>query len=182
MEVVDADLPEVKRIRPEVFGDARGFFLESWNERTFAAAGLDLRFVQDNHSRSAQGTLRGLHYQIEQTQGKLIRVAHGSVFDVVVDLRRSSPRFGRWMGLTLSDERLEMLWVPQGFAHGFIVLSESADVLYRCTDFYAPAHERTIRWDDATLGIDWPLPFAGAPILSARDREGTPFRDAECFP
>jgi len=182
MEVVATAIPDVKILRPRVFGDARGFFVESWNRRAFAAAGLDLDFVQDNHSRSARGILRGLHYQLRQTQGKLVRVATGSVFDVAVDLRRSSPHFGRWVGVELSEQNQQMLWVPPGFAHGFLVLSETADFQYKCTDYYAPEHERSIRWDDPDLGIDWPLPGGMEPLLSGKDRAGTSFASADCFP
>jgi dTDP-4-dehydrorhamnose 3,5-epimerase len=182
MEFVPTDIPEVVLIRPKVFGDPRGFFFESWEERKFAAAGLDLKFVQDNHSRSARNILRGLHYQIQQTQGKLVRVATGTVYDVAVDIRRSSPTFGRWVGVTLSEENHHMLWVPPGFAHGFVVLSESADFIYRCTDFYAPAYERAIRWNDPDLKIAWPLPEGEEPVLSAKDAVAPRFRDAEYFP
>jgi dTDP-4-dehydrorhamnose 3,5-epimerase len=182
MEFVPTDIPEVVLIRPKVFGDPRGFFFESWEERKFAAAGLDLKFVQDNHSRSARNILRGLHYQIQQTQGKLVRVATGTVYDVAVDIRRSSPTFGRWVGVTLSEENHHMLWVPPGFAHGFVVLSESADFIYRCTDFYAPAYERAIRWNDPDLKIAWPLPEGEEPVLSAKDALAPRFRDAEYFP
>ena len=165
MEFEPTAIPDVVLIRPKVFGDARGFFMESWEERKFASAGLDAKFVQDNHSRSARNILRGLHYQIQQPQGKLVRVITGAVFDVAVDIRRSSPTFGRWVGVTLSAENHHMLWVPPGFAHGFLVLSESADFLYRCTDFWAPNHERAIQWNDRDLGIDWPLPQGVEPIL-----------------
>jgi len=182
MDVEKTSIPEVLILRPKVFGDARGFFVETWNRRTFAAAGLDVTFVQDNHSRSARGTLRGLHYQVKQTQGKLVRAAVGRVFDVAVDLRRSSPTFGRWVGVTLSDTGHEMLWVPPGFAHGFLVLSETADFQYKCTDYYAPEHERSIRWDDPELRIDWPLPDGTEPLLSLKDREARKFRDAEYLP
>lgn len=182
MEFEPTAIPDVVLIRPKVYGDARGFFLETWQERTFAAAGIDARFVQDNHSRSARHILRGLHYQIEHTQGKLVRVVTGAVFDVAVDIRRSSPTFGRWVGAVLSDENHQMLWIPPGFAHGFLVLSESADFLYRCTDFYSPQHERAIAWNDPELGIEWPLPEGTAPVLSAKDRAAAPFRDAEHFP
>jgi dTDP-4-dehydrorhamnose 3,5-epimerase len=181
MDIVSTAIPDVKILRPKVFGDARGFFLETWNERAFSELGLSAKFVQDNHSRSAKVTLRGLHYQVQHTQGKLVRVASGKVFDVAVDLRRSSPDFGKWVGAVLSDESHEMLWVPPGFAHGFLVLSETADFIYRCTDFYAPAYERTIRWDDPELGIQWPLPAGMAPLLSAKDSEAGAFRDAETF-
>jgi dTDP-4-dehydrorhamnose 3,5-epimerase len=182
MEVVSTAIADVKLIRPKVFRDARGFFLETWNRRSFSAAGLELEFVQDNQSRSAKGTLRGLHYQIRHPQGKLVLVTRGVVFDVAVDIRRSSPSFGQWVGATLSDENHEMLWVPPGFAHGFCVVSESADFQYKCTDFYAPEHERTIAWNDSDLAVDWPVPRDMEPLLSPKDEKGIPFRDAECFP
>lgn len=182
MQFEPTEIPDVVLIRPQVFGDERGFFLESWEERKFATAGLTARFVQDNHSRSARHTLRGLHYQIQSPQGKLVRVVTGTVFDVAVDIRRSSPTFSRWVGVILSEENHAMLWVPPGFAHGFLVLSESADTLYRCTDFYAPAYERAIRWDDAALGVKWPLPTDVEPVLSAKDAVAGRLRDAECFP
>ena len=182
MEFEPTEIPEVVLIRPKVFGDPRGYFFESWEERKFAAAGLDVKFVQDNHSRSARNILRGLHYQIQQTQGKLVRVVTGAVFDVAVDIRRSSPTFGRWVGVTLTDENHHMLWVPPGFAHGFLVLSESADFLYRCTDFYAPPQERAIQWNDPDLNVAWPLPAGVEPILSAKDAVAKRFRDAEYFP
>jgi dTDP-4-dehydrorhamnose 3,5-epimerase len=182
VRVVETEIPDVKILGPEVFGDARGFFLETWNRREFARAGLSAEFVQDNHSRSQRGTLRGLHYQVRQAQGKLVRVSAGEVFDVCVDLRRSSPSFGRWVGVALSADDHDMLWIPPGFAHGFLVLSESADVQYKCTDFRAAEHERAIRWDDPQLAIDWPFPDNVAPLLSARDRTAARFRDAECFP
>jgi dTDP-4-dehydrorhamnose 3,5-epimerase len=182
MEFEPTQIPDVVLVRPKVFGDPRGFFLESWEERKFANAGLGVRFVQDNHSRSARHILRGLHYQIQQTQGKLVRVVTGTVFDVAVDIRRSSPTFGRWVGVILSEENHHMLWVPPGFAHGFVVLSESADFLYRVTDFWSPAHERSIRWDDPDLNIPWPLPEGVEPVLAQKDAAGVLFRDAECFP
>src|SRR5579862_4191438 len=182
MQFEPTAIPDVVLIRPRVFGDPRGFFFESWEERKFAAAGLDMKFVQDNHSRSARNILRGLHYQIQQAQGKLVRVVTGAVFDVAVDIRRSSPTFGRWVGRTLSDENHHMLWVPPGFAHGFLVLSESADFLYRCTDFYSPTHERAIAWNDPELGVHWPLPPDVAPVLSPKDAAAVPFRQAEYFP
>jgi len=181
MQFEPTAIPDVVLIRPRVFGDARGFFLESWEVRKFAAAGLDITFVQDNHSHSARHTLRGLHYQIEQAQGKLVRVVAGEVYDVVVDLRRSSPNFGRWLGFTLSAENQHMLWVPPGFAHGFLVLSESADFLYRVTDFWAPQHERAIRWDDPQLAIKWPLPAGSAPRLSGKDAVAPLFAQAEYY-
>ena len=182
MEFEPTAIPDVVLIRPKVFGDPRGYFFESWEERKFAAAGLDVKFVQDNHSRSARNILRGLHYQIQQSQGKLVRVVTGAVFDVAVDIRRSSPTFGRWVGVSLSEENHHMLWVPPGFAHGFLVLSESADFLYRCTDFWAPPHERAIAWNDPDLNITWPLPSGSQPILSAKDAVAGSFRDAEYFP
>lgn len=182
MELEPTDIPDVVLIRPKVFGDARGFFLESWEEKKFAAAGLGMKFVQDNHSRSTRNILRGLHYQIQQAQGKLVRVVTGTVFDVAVDIRRSSPTFGRWVGVTLSEENHHMLWVPPGFAHGFMVLSESADFIYRCTDFWAPAHERAIQWNDPELNITWPLPEGVEPLLSAKDAQAKRFRDAEYYP
>lgn len=180
MRVIDTALAGVKLIEPSVFGDERGFFMETWSQHTFAEVGLDLAFVQDNHSRSSRGVLRGLHYQLKQPQGKLVRVAAGAVFDVAVDLRRSSPTFGRWVGYELSDENKRMLWVPPSFAHGFLTLRDGTDFLYKCTDFYAPQSERCIAWDDAAIGIDWPL--AGLrPQLSARDKAGVPLADAEVF-
>lgn len=180
MKVVDTCLPGVKLIEPKVFGDDRGFFLESWNAKTFADAGLDLDFVQDNHSRSAKAVLRGLHYQLANPQGKLVRVTIGRVFDVAVDLRRSSPDFGRWVGYELSAENKKMLWVPPGFGHGFVVLSDTADFLYKCTTLYAPADERAVRWDDPGLGIDWRLDGA-TPLLSAKDAAAPSLADAEVF-
>ena len=182
MQFEPTELPDVVLIRPRVFGDARGYFCESWEERKFAAAGIEAKFVQDNHSHSVRHTLRGLHYQIRQPQGKLVRVVSGAVFDIVVDIRRSSPHFGRWVGVTLSAENLNMLWVPPGFAHGFLVLSEAADFLYRVTDFWAPAYERTILWNDPQLGLPWPLPPATHPLLSAKDAGGQLFADAEYYP
>jgi len=181
MQVIQTDIPGVLILEPKVFGDARGFFFESYNRRAFhAATGLDPDFVQDNHSRSSQGVLRGLHYQIEQPQGKLVRVTEGEVFDVAVDIRRSSPTFGRWTGARLSAENKRMMWVPQGFAHGFLVLSEFAEFLYKTTDYYAPEHEHCIRWDDPALAIDWPL--AGAmPLLSKKDEVGAALANAETF-
>ena len=182
MQFEPTQIPDVVLIRPRVFGDDRGFFLESWEERKFAAAGITAKFVQDNHSRSARHTLRGLHYQMKQTQGKLVRVVNGTVFDVAVDIRRSSPTFGKWVGVVLSAEKHEMLWVPEGFAHGFVVLSESADFLYRCTDFYAPGQERAIRWNDPEVGVRWPLPPGAEPLLSTKDAAAGSFREAEYFP
>ena len=175
MKVTPTAIPDVLIIEPKVFGDARGFFYESFNDRAFdEAVGRHVEFVQDNHSRSSKGVLRGLHYQIQQPQGKLVRVARGAVFDVAVDIRKSSPTFGKWVGVELSEDNHRQLWVPPGFAHGFLVLSETADFLYKTTDYYAPAHERCIAWDDPDVGIDWPLEEAGinAPILSEKDRKG----------
>ena len=182
MDFEPTDIPEVVLIRPKVFGDARGYFLESWAQRTFAAAGLDLTFVQDNHSHSGRHILRGLHYQIQQPQGKLVRVVSGAVFDVAVDIRRRSQTFGRWVGVTLSAENHHMLWVPPGFAHGYLVLSDSADFLYKVTDVWAPEHERAIRWDDAALGIRWPLPPGVQPTVSSKDAAASAFEDAEVYP
>jgi len=182
MQVIETDIPDLLIIEPKVFGDERGFFMESWNRQAFADAGLDLDFMQDNHSRSQQGILRGLHYQIQHPQGKLVRVTLGSVFDVTVDLRKSSPSFGQWFGLELSETNHRMLWVPPGFAHGFYVTSPVADFMYKCTDIYAPEYERTILWNDEALAIDWPLVDGKAPMLSAKDAQGTAFTDAEVFP
>jgi len=168
-------------IEPQVFGDARGFFMETWQERKFAESGVDATFVQDNHSRSKQWTLRGLHMQVAHTQGKLVRVAAGSVYDVVVDLRRSSPSFGAWWGVELSAENYRMLWVPPGLAHGILVTSPSADFLYKCTDYYSPADERTLAWDEPSLAIRWPLPDGVRPELSAKDARGKSLADIEKF-
>jgi dTDP-4-dehydrorhamnose 3,5-epimerase len=180
MKITPTSIPDVLLIEPQVFGDARGFFFESYNERAFAeATGIQARFVQDNHSRSAKNVLRGLHYQISQPQGKLVRVVTGEVFDVAVDLRKSSPTFGQWTGMNLSAENKRMLWLPEGFAHGFLVLSESADFLYKTTNYYAPAHERCVIWNDPDIGIRWPL--AGEPILAAKDLAGKRVQDAEVF-
>jgi dTDP-4-dehydrorhamnose 3,5-epimerase len=182
MEFVPTVIPEVVLIKPQVFADARGHFFESWTERKFAAAGLDLQFVQDNQNHSQRHVLRGLHYQLTKPQGKLVRVVTGSVFDVAVDLRRSSPTFGRWAGAELTADNHHMLWVPPGFAHGFMVLSESVHFLYKCTQFYEPEDERAIRWDDADLGIRWPLPAGTQPVISGRDAAARLFRDAEYYP
>lgn len=181
MQVIRSELPGVLVLEPKVFGDARGFFYESFNARAFEqATGLACEFVQDNHSRSQRGVLRGLHYQVQQAQGKLVRVTAGEVFDVVVDLRSSSPSFGRWLGVHLSAENKRQVWIPEGFAHGFLVLSEVAEFLYKTTDYYAPEHERCIRWDDPTLAIDWPLD--GPPQLSDKDQAGLAFSAADLFP
>jgi dTDP-4-dehydrorhamnose 3,5-epimerase len=180
VKVVRTAIPDVVLLEPKVFGDSRGFFLESYNKRTFReATGLNVEFVQDNHSRSKRGVLRGLHYQVRQPQGKLIRVLAGRIFDVAVDLRRSSPTFGKWVGMELDAESTRMLWIPPGFAHGFTVLSDSTDMLYKATDFYAPEHERTLRWDDKTVAIAWPL--SGEPALSDKDRRGAALADAETY-
>ena len=181
MKPIPTDIPDVLVLEPRVFGDDRGFFLESFNLREFErATGVRADFVQDNHSRSRRGVLRGLHYQIRQPQGKLVRAVAGEVFDVAVDLRRRSPTFGRWAGTTLSAENKRMLWIPPGFAHGFLVLSDSADFLYKTTDYYAPEHERCVIWSDPDVGIRWPL--EGEPILAPKDRAGRRLRDAEAFP
>ena len=180
MIVTPTVLPEVLVLEPRVFSDDRGFFFESWNARAFDKAGIATHFVQDNHSRSRRNVVRGLHYQIEHAQGKLVRVAAGEVFDVVVDLRRRSPHFGRSVGIVLSAQNQKMMWVPPGFAHGFLTLSESADFLYKTTDYWFPEHERTLLWNDPVLGIDWPL--VGAPVLAPKDAAGTPFAKAECYP
>jgi len=181
MKVTAGELPEVLMLDPRVFGDDRGFFLESYNQRVFReAAGIDANFVQDNHSRSARNVLRGLHYQLKQAQGKLIRVVAGEVFDVAVDLRRSSPRYGRWMGQRLSADNKRTLWIPAGFAHGFLALAESTEVLYKTTDYYAPEHERCVLWNDPDIAIDWPL--TGAPLVSEKDSRGVALKLAETFP
>ena len=183
MNVIRTAIPEVLILEPKVFGDSRGFFLESFNVRTFAeATGLERTFVQDNHSRSQKGVLRGLHYQLEQTQGKLVRVVSGRVFDVAVDARKSSPTFGQWVGVELSAENQRMFWVPEGFAHGFLVLSESADFLYKTTNYYHPASDRTLQWNDPALSIAWPLhELDGEPQLSAKDQVGLPLSQVEVF-
>lgn len=175
MKVTPTAIADVLILEPKVFGDARGFFFESFNQRVFReATGVDALFVQDNHSRSAQGVLRGLHYQVERPQGKLVRVVRGAVFDVVVDIRKGSPTFGQWVGVALSEENHKQLWIPPGLAHGFLVLSEAADFLYKTTDYYAPEFERCILWNDPDIGIQWPL--TSAPALSARDLQGSAFR------
>ncbi|MEA9991491.1 dTDP-4-dehydrorhamnose 3,5-epimerase [Pseudomonas sp. RTS1] len=181
MNMNATELPGVLIIEPKVFGDERGFFYESFNARDFAqASGLELQFVQDNHSRSQKGVLRGLHYQVEHAQGKLVRVTAGEVLDVAVDIRRSSPHFGKWASVRLSAENNRQLWIPPGFAHGFVVLSEYAEFLYKTTDYYTPSAERCIRWDDPELSIDWQL--AGPPTLSAKDQNGKNLKDADLFP
>ena len=180
MKVIATAIPEVLIIEPKVFGDARGFFYESFNQQAFnEATGTDHQFVQDNHSRSSKGVLRGLHYQVKQPQGKLVHVARGSVFDVAVDIRKSSPTFGQWVGVELSEDNCRQLWVPPGFAHGFVVTSESADFLYKTTDYYAPAHERCIAWNDPAIGIEWP--GDQPPNLSVKDQLGLAFHEIDTF-
>jgi dTDP-4-dehydrorhamnose 3,5-epimerase len=181
MEVIPTRIPDVLILEPRVHGDARGFFLESFNAQTFhGVTGMDVTFVQDNHSRSSRGVLRGLHYQIRHPQGKLVRVSHGSVFDVAVDLRRSSPTFGQWVGAELSGENFRQMWIPAGFAHGFLVLSETADFLYKTTDYYAPEHERSLLWNDPQVGVDWPLDGI-EPKLAAKDLAGLVLSASETF-
>ena len=172
-------IPGVLVLEPKLHGDARGFFMETWNERAFDALGIREKFVQDNHSRSAKNVLRGLHYQLRRPQGKLVRVVAGEIFDVAVDLRRASPSFGRWVGTKLDAAAHRMLWIPAGFAHGFLVLSEAAEVLYKATDFYAPEDERTLLWNDPALGIAWPL--SGEPVMTEKDRRGAPLVSAETY-
>ena len=179
MKAQATQIPGVLIVEPAIFGDDRGFFLESYNEKEMRNIGIDAHFVQDNHSRSQRNVLRGLHYQISQPQGKLVRVVTGRVFDVAVDVRRDSPAFGKWVGVELSAENKRMFWLPAGMAHGFVVLSDSADFLYKATEYYAPKFERTILWNDTELGIEWPL--AGLPILSAKDAAAKTFREAEVF-
>ncbi len=180
MKFMPTALADVLLIEPRVFGDARGYFFESYSRRSMAQAGIDVEFVQDNHSRSARGVLRGLHYQIEHAQGKLVRVVSGEVYDVAVDMRRSSPTFGRSIGMTLSAQDKQMLWIPPGFAHGFLVLSETAEFLYKTTDFWYPEFERSLLWSDSALRIAWPL--QQAPTLAAKDAAGTPFAIADTYP
>lgn len=180
MNIIRTDIPDVLIVEPKVFGDARGFFFESYNQRRFEElTGLSLNFVQDNHSRSARGVLRGLHYQVKQPQGKLVRVIAGEVFDVAVDLRRSSPTFGKSVGVTLSADNHRQLWIPPGFAHGFLVTSDTADFVYKATDYYAPEYERSVLWNDPALAIPWPL--QGDPLLSAKDKAGVPLAQAETY-
>ncbi|MDT8380067.1 MAG: dTDP-4-dehydrorhamnose 3,5-epimerase [Desulfotignum sp.] len=181
MQIIDTSLNEVKILRPEVFGDARGFFMETFRDNEFREKVADAVFIQDNHSRSGKGVLRGLHYQILHPQGKLVRVITGEVFDVAVDIRKSSPDFGRWIGVVLSAENKHMLWVPPGFAHGFYVMSDHAEFLYKCTRYYAPENERVILWNDPIIGINWPLSGGELPLLSPKDEGGVPFRNAEVF-
>ncbi|MEK6245351.1 MAG: dTDP-4-dehydrorhamnose 3,5-epimerase [Pseudomonadota bacterium] len=179
MKVERTEIADVLLLEPKVFGDARGFFMETWNARTFENLGIKAQFVQDNNSRSSKNVLRGLHYQVRQAQGKLVRVTAGEIWDVVVDLRRGSPSFGRWVGARIDAQSRRMLWVPAGFAHGFLVLSEQAEVQYKTTDYYAPEHERTLLWNDPALAIPWPL--AGEPVMTDKDRHGTPLAAAETY-
>ena len=180
MKVTQTSIPEVLIIEPKVFGDARGFFYESFNQKAFnEATGIDLNFVQDNHSRSTKGVLRGLHYQIQHSQGKLVRVTQGEVFDVAVDMRRSSPHFGKWVGMVLSADNKRQLWIPPGFAHGFVVTSESAEFLYKTTDYWYPEHERSLLWNDPSVGVEWPI--GGEPQLAAKDATGKMLQQAEVF-
>lgn len=181
MNLTRLAIPDVLLLEPEVFGDARGFLMETWNRRRFGELGLDVEFVQDNHSRSVRWTLRGLHYQIRQPQGKLVRVVAGEVLDVAVDLRQGSPTFGRWVSHRLSHDDPAMVWIPPGFAHGFLVLSETAELIYKCSDYYAPEHERCIRWDDAALAIDWEIPTGVEPILSEKDARGATLDAADTY-
>jgi dTDP-4-dehydrorhamnose 3,5-epimerase len=180
MKVTPTELPEVLLLEPKIFGDERGFFFESYNRRELAEAGLNAEFVQDNHSRSTRGVLRGLHYQIEHAQGKLVRVTVGEVFDVAVDLRRSSPRFGRWSAAMLSADNRRMLWIPPGFAHGFLVVSDAAEFLYKTTDYWYPQHERSLLWSDPALGIAWPL--SATPLVAAKDAAGSMLAQADVYP
>lgn len=181
MKFIPSKISDVILLEPTVFGDHRGFFMETWQRQTFAENGIDFDFVQDNHSKSSHGILRGLHYQIQQPQGKLVRVVEGCVFDVAVDMRQSSPTFGEWVGYELSAENHNMLWVPPGFAHGFYVISETAEFVYKCTDYYAPEHERSVLWNDPDLAIDWHLVAGEEPVLSEKDAEAPSFKNAEKF-
>jgi len=182
LKVIRTAIPEVLLLEPKVFEDERGFFLERYNKRQFASAtGLDVEFVQDNHSRSKKGVLRGLHYQVRQAQGKLVSVLAGEIYDVAVDLRKGSPTFGKWDGFALSAQTRQMAWIPQGFAHGFLVVSDAAEVLYKTTDYYAPEHERTLLWNDPELGVAWPLEGGVIPTLAEKDRRGHPLASAELF-
>jgi len=178
MEIIETRIPDVKIIKPKVFGDERGFFLETFRDDWFKENVADVTFIQDNHSKSSQGILRGMHYQLEQTQGKLVRVTSGEVYDVVIDMRKSSPSYGQWFGVLLSEANKRQLWVPAGFAHGFYVTSKSAEFVYKCTDYYAPQHEVSVKWDDPALGIDWPILTNTQPSLSAKDEAGLLFKDA----
>lgn len=182
MQFFHTAIPDVLKIKPKIFQDERGFFMEAYQKEKFSIAGIDFEFVQDNHSSSKKFSLRGLHYQISHTQGKLVRVVIGKIFDVAVDLRKSSPFFGKWIGVNLSAENKEQLWIPPGFAHGFLTMSERADVVYKTTDYFDPAGERTIRWDDPDLAIEWPIQEDASPLLSVKDAAGSSFKDAEVFP
>lgn len=181
MKIEKLSIPDVLVITPKIFYDSRGFFMEVWNKKVFKESGLDLDFVQDNHSKSVRGTLRGIHYQIENSQGKLVRVTQGRVFDVAVDLRKSSPTFGKWVGYILSDENKQQLWIPPKFGHGFYVLSETAEFEYKCTDIYNPKAERSIAWNDNTICVEWPIIEGLKPLLSAKDEKGKPFKEADVF-
>lgn len=181
MLITETPLEGVKIIEPRVFGDERGFFMESWNCSAYESHGLPTNFVQDNHSRSEQGVLRGLHYQIKQPQGKLVRVTQGEVFDVAVDMRKSSATFGQWTGLVLSESNKKLFWIPPGFAHGFYVISDTADFQYKCTEYYAPEHEKSLRWDDPAIGVQWPLVDGAAPVLSEKDANCPPFAQLEVY-
>lgn len=181
MKFTPTEISDVILIEPDVFGDNRGFFMETWHAEKFAAGGIAADFVQDNHSRSSHGILRGLHYQVTKPQGKLVRVLGGEVFDVAVDLRKNSTTFGQWVGIHLSEDNKKMLWIPPGFAHGFYVISEQADFFYKCTDFYVPEYERAIRWDDPDFGIDWPLVDGNPPVLAPKDASAAAFKDAEYY-
>jgi len=182
VKIIPTEIADVKIIEPAVFADDRGYFFETWNAASFAKNGLDVAFVQDNQSRSGKHVLRGLHYQLEQTQGKLVRVVKGAVFDVAVDIRKSSPSFGRWVGVELSEDNHRMLWIPGGFAHGFLALTDNVDLTYKCTDFYAARHERTIVWNDPDLAIAWPLQGGAQPLVSPKDVAGASFAGADLFP
>ena len=181
MQITDTNLDAVKVVVPNVFGDERGFFMESWNRQTFEDNGLSSSFVQDNHSRSSQGVLRGMHYQVKHPQGKLVRVTRGEVFDVAVDMRRSSPQFGQWAGVLLSESNKKQLWVPEGFAHGFYVVSDTADFQYKCTDYYHPEFERSLKWDDPEVGIEWPIADASEPLLAPKDSAGLALSQCDAF-
>ena len=181
MKIHALDIPDVKLIEPHVHGDSRGFFVETWSQRDFQSVGLVGEFVQDNLSRSSKGVLRGLHYQIEMAQGKLVRCTRGEVFDVAVDLRKSSATFGKWVGMRLTEDNKRSLWIPPGFAHGFLVLSDVADFQYKCTNPYAAEHDRTMRWDDPAIGVEWPIVPGDNPIISEKDALGVPFKDAEVY-
>lgn len=181
MKIIDTDIADVKIIEPAVFGDERGFFMETWQQKKFEELVCPRQFVQDNHSKSSKGILRGLHYQTENTQGKLVRVVSGEVFDVAVDMRQASPTFGKWVGVHLSAENKRQLWVPEGFAHGFYVVSDSAEFVYKCTDYYNPNAEHSLLWNDEVVGINWPLTGNEEPLLSAKDKQGIPFKEAVYF-